>query len=109
MGDYRAGSWIETTAKGATASIKAWGPIDGYYYTYVIPDTYIVTADGPCYESTSRTVVTTWGGASDGQDFYLEESGVPLPEFPADGLALFSTLAAALYILSWKRLARARQ
>jgi hypothetical protein len=104
MGDFRAGSWIETTATGAAASIKAWGPIDGYYYTYVSPDTYTVTAEGPGYESASRTVVTNWGGASDGQDFYLEESGVPLPELPAAGLlALVSALAASLYLLRCRR------
>jgi hypothetical protein len=105
MGDFRAGSWQTTTAQGATASIKAWGPYDGWYYTYVQPDTYTVTTDGPGYKSTSRTVVATWGGVAGGQDFYLEESGIPIPEFPAAGLlAMVSALAASLYILRWRRL-----
>ncbi|WP_455369455.1 hypothetical protein, partial [[Eubacterium] cellulosolvens] len=88
---------------GAAASIKAWGPYDGYYYTYVQPDTYTVTAEGPGYVSASRTVVSTWGGVSSGQDFYLEQSGIPIPEFPAAGLlALVSALAASLYLLRRK-------
>ncbi|MBS7622325.1 carboxypeptidase regulatory-like domain-containing protein [Candidatus Bathyarchaeota archaeon] len=104
MGDFRAGSWQTTTAQGATASIKAWGPVDGWYYTYVRPDTYTVTAEGPGYKSASRTVVATWGGVTGGQDFYLEESGIPIPEFPAAGLlAMVSALAASLYLLRWRR------
>ncbi|WP_455279007.1 hypothetical protein [[Eubacterium] cellulosolvens] len=103
MGDFRAGSWQTVTSQGAAASIKAWGPYDGYYYTYVQPDTYTVTADGPGYVSASRTVVSTWGGVSSGQDFYLEQSGIPIPEFPAAGLlALVSALAASLYLLRRK-------
>jgi hypothetical protein len=100
MGDFRAGSWQTVTSQGAAASIKAWGPYDGVWYTYVQPDTYTVTAEGPGYVSASRTVVSTWGGVSGGQDFYLEESGIPIPEFPAAGLlALVSALAASLYLL----------
>jgi hypothetical protein len=104
QGDFRAGSWQTVTAQGATTSYAAWGPHDGVYYTYVKPDAYIVTAEGPGYKSASRTVVTTWGAVSSGQDFYLEESGVPIPEFPATGLlALVSALAASLCLLRWKR------
>jgi hypothetical protein len=100
MGDFRAGSWQTVTAQGAAASVKAWGPSDGYFFTYVQPETYTVSAEGPGYVGASRTIVATWGGASDGQDFYLEESGIPIPEFPAAGLlALVSALAASLYLL----------
>jgi len=104
MGDFRAGSWQTVTAQGAAASVKAWGPVDGYYFTYVQPETYTLSADGPGYVSASRTVVATWGGSTDGQDFYLEESGIPIPEFPAAGLlALVSALAASLYLLRRKQ------
>jgi hypothetical protein len=104
MGDFRAGSWQDVTAQGATSTTRAWGPIDGFYYTYIKPDTYTVGASGPGLKSGSRTVVTTWGGVSGGQDFYLEESGIPIPEFPAAGLlALVSALAASLYLLRWKK------
>lgn len=100
MGDFRAGSWQTITAQGATATIKTWGPIDGFYYTYVRPDTYTVTAEGPGYKSASRTVVATWGGGADGQDFYLEESGIPITEFQAAGLlASIAAMAAAIILL----------
>jgi hypothetical protein len=104
MGDFRSGSWLSTTAQGASTTVKAWGPVDGFYYTYVKPDTYTVTTKGEGFKSGSRTVVTTWGGVSGGQDFYLEESGIPIPEFPAAGLlALVSALAASLYLMRWNR------
>jgi hypothetical protein len=104
MGDFRAGSWQSVTAAGATQTLTAWGPFDGNYYTYVQPDTYTVTAQGPGYQSASRTVVTTWGGISSGQGFYLEESGIPIPEFPATGLlALVSAPAGLIHILNRKR------
>src|SRR4030042_3772409 len=104
MGDFRSGSGQTVTSQGAAASIKAWGPYDGVWYTYVQPDTYTVTAESPGYVSGSRTVVSTWGGVSSGQDFYLEQSGIPIPEFPAAGLlALVSALAASLYLLRRKQ------
>jgi len=100
MGDFRAGSWQTTTAQGATATVKAWGPYDGYYYTYVRPDTYTITTEGPGYKSGSRTVVATWGGVASGQDFYLEESGIPIPEFPAASLlTAISAIATATMML----------
>jgi hypothetical protein len=104
MGDFRAGSWLMAEAQGANLEEPASGPYDGAYDMYVTPETYTVTAEGPGYIGASRTIVTTWGGDSTGQDFYLEESGLPIPEFPAVGLlALTSTLAASLYILRWRR------
>jgi hypothetical protein len=106
MGDFRSGSWIQTSAQGAKATTKTWGPTDGFYYTYVQPDTYTVTAElkppgGEAgYKSQTRTTVTTWGGATGGQDFYLEESGIPIPEFPTTGLlAAISAVAAAIILL----------
>ncbi|GEM_PF-1757213 len=56
------------------------------------------------YRSQSRTVVTTWGGEISGQDFYLEESGMPIPEFPVAGiLASISAVAVAIILLRSKR------
>jgi hypothetical protein len=49
---------------------------------YVMSETYTVIAEGSGYISASRIIVTTWGGESAGQDFYLEESSISIPEFP---------------------------
>jgi hypothetical protein len=104
QGDFRAGSWQTATVQGANTTVVARGPVDGTYYAYVMPDTYSVTTQGAGYKTAARTIVTTWGGIAGGQDFYLEESGVPIPEFSATGLlALASALAASLYLLRWKR------
>ncbi len=104
QGDFLAGSWQTTTVQGANTTVKAWGPVDGTYYTYVRPDTYSVTTQGAGYKTAARSVVATWGGVAGGQDFYLDESGVPVPEFPTTGLlALVSVLAASMYLLRWRR------
>ncbi|MGQ9543430.1 MAG: carboxypeptidase-like regulatory domain-containing protein [Candidatus Bathyarchaeia archaeon] len=109
MGDFRAASWLEQTAAGAKVSKKAYS-FDGSYSVFVTPDTYKITSalvppgKDAGYKSASRTAVATWGGVTGGQDFYLEESGIPIPEFPAAGImALISALAASLYLLKWRR------
>jgi hypothetical protein len=106
LGDYRAGSWIQTTLQGANATQKAWSPVDGSYYAYVKPDNYQVNTElkppgkGGGYKGASRTAVATWGGVTAGQDVYLEESGVSIPEFPAAGLpTAISAMAAAIILL----------
>ncbi|MEM3527083.1 MAG: carboxypeptidase-like regulatory domain-containing protein, partial [Candidatus Bathyarchaeia archaeon] len=109
MGDFRAASWLETSIAGAKVSKKAYS-FDGKYSTFVTPDSYTIKAalvppgGDAGYKSASRTAVVTWGGVTGGQDFYLEESGIPIPEFPAAGImALISALAASLYLLRWRR------
>ncbi len=104
QGDYLLASWQTTTVKGSNTTVNAWGPNDGTYYTYVTPDTYSVTTQGAGYKTAAKSVVATWGGVAGGQNFYLDESGVPVPEFPATGLvALVSALAASLFLLRWRR------
>ncbi len=103
MGDYNLGSWQTVSAVGSITTYTAWGPYDGWYYTYAKPDTYTISAGGPGYKSGTVSEVVTWGGAGVAP-FYLQESGVPIPEFPATGLvALVSALAASLFLLRWKR------
>lgn len=109
MGDFRAASWLEVSIAGAKASAKAYS-YDGSYSARLGPDSYTATAalvppgKDAGYKSASRTAVVTWGGDTKGQDFYLEESGIPIPEFPAAGImALVSALAASLYLLRWRR------
>ena len=106
MGDFRSGSWLTNTMTGANNTWKADTPVDGDYEEWVRPDTYTVTISleppgaEAGYVSQTRTAVTTWGGETSGQDFYLEESGIPIPEFPAAGiLAAISAIAAAVTLL----------
>ena len=108
MGDFRAGSWLTNTLEGASASYRTY-TYDGVYWQYVQPETYLNSmalvppGTGAGYAEQSKTVVSTWGGQTDGQDFYLEESGIAIPEFPAVGMiAAISAIGTAILLLRRK-------
>ena len=105
MGDFRAGSWLTNTLEGASATYRT-STYDGEYWQYVQPESYInrialiplETDSG--YTEQSRTSVTTWGGQTAGQDFYLEESGIPIHEFPSMGVVAFiSAIGTAIALI----------
>jgi hypothetical protein len=105
MGDFRAGSWLTNTLEGASATSTTYS-YDGIYWQYVQPETYVNSmalvppGNDAGYQSQSRNVVTTWGSDSSGQDFYLEESGIPIPEFPLGALLTsISAIGAAIILL----------
>jgi hypothetical protein len=105
MGDFRAGSWLTSTIEGASATYRSY-TYDGIYWAYIQPETYLNTmalippGTGAGYIEQSKTAVVTWGGQTDGLDFYLEESGIPIPEFPLVGmLAAISAIGAAILLL----------
>jgi len=105
MGDFRAGSWLTNTIEGSSATYRTY-TYDGIYWQYIQPETYlnimalIPPGTGAGYAEQSKTVVVTWGGQTDGQDFYLEESGISIPEFPAAGIiASISAIGATILLL----------
>ncbi len=109
MRDYRAASWIKVSATSGSGS-KSTESRDGpYSISGLKPDTWAVTAEltppggDAGYVSSSMSVTTTWGGTSSVGAFYLEESGIPIPEFPMAILALISALAASLFLIRWRR------
>jgi len=108
MGDYRTASWYTVELSGSPAAstvtkdggYELWAPAGTYtlkiYLAAPDPTDAVVVQE--------RTVVVTWGADAGGQNFYLEEGGVPIPEFPAAGvLMLISALAASLYLLRWRK------
>ncbi|MBS7622688.1 carboxypeptidase regulatory-like domain-containing protein [Candidatus Bathyarchaeota archaeon] len=101
LGDYRAASWLETTVIGDVGSYSATGPVDGEYWVYLSGGDYEVTVElkppggGGGYVRASRQVAVAWASRSTGLNFYLEESGIPVPEFH-DWSAVFSLLVALL-------------
>ena len=83
---------------------------DGKYaFCGLMPGDWTVTSElippggDAGYVSDTVSVATTWGGSSAGQNFYHEESGVPIPEFPTGILALISALAASLFLVRWRK------
>ena len=108
MGDFRTASWYIVELSGSPAA-STWTRDGGYHFwapagTYTLK-VYLAAPDPTdAVVVQERTVVVTWGATAIGQDFYLEEGGVPIPEFPAAGvLMLISALAASLYLLRWRK------
>jgi len=108
MGDFRKASWYTVDVSGSP-EITTYTH-DGDWGVYAPAGTYTVKVSLMAPDETGavvvqeRTVVVTWGADSSGQNFYLEEGGVPIPEFPAAGvLMLISALAASLYLLRWRK------
>jgi len=108
MGDFRLASWYTVEVSGSPAITTSTK--DGDWSVSVPAGTYTVKVYlkapdvTPAVVEQDRTVVVTWGADSSGQNFYLEEGGVPIPEFPAAGvLMLISALAASLYLLRWRK------
>lgn len=110
MGDWRSGSWMRITAEGPEGVGKMGESADGSYgFSGLMPGEWTITSEltppggDAGYVSGSLSVATTWGGSSSGQNFYHEESGVPIPEFPTGILALISALAASLFLVRWRK------
>jgi len=102
--DWRTTSWIQVMFSGAPG-ILSYYTFDGRYQAYVPAGTWkmdvipwLAGAKAPGYASQSLTVNVSEGAFSN-LNVYLEESGVPVPEFPTAIVVLASALAAALSIL----------
>jgi hypothetical protein len=110
MGDFRLAAWYTVDVTGSAGAKATSHSADGDWSVSVPADTYTVKVslmvpdESKAVVGQDRTVVVTWGADSSGQNFYLEEGGVPIPEFPAAGvLMLISALAASLYLLRWRK------
>jgi len=108
MGDFRLASWYTVEVSGSPAISTYthdgdWG-VDVPAGTYTVKVHLMAPDHTEAVKLQERTVVVTWGADSSGQNFYLEEGEVPIPEFPAAGvLMLISALAASLYLLRWRK------
>jgi len=108
MGDYRVASWMNVLAENAADGSKIQvQSLDGFYEFYAPPGKYVFTVfllpsrvEG--YVEQSRTLTCTWGAEVGGQNFYLEESGVPIYEFQVEALILIATSLIA-FSLFWRR------
>ena len=108
MGDFVRASWYTAELSGSPAATSATKDGDFFFYapagTYTLK-VYLASPDPTdAVVTQERTVVVTWGALAGGNDFFMEEGGVPIPEFPAAGvLMLISALAASLYLLRWRK------
>ena len=78
----------------------------GFFYVYVPAGSYNVTVVEPGYTIQSGTVVVSDGPAI--INFNLEQSHVPVPEFPAGIVYIIATIALSAAMLAVRRTKRNR-
>ncbi len=105
--EFRPLSWASVTMASADGK---WTfhqyTYDGIYEGYLAPGSYSLTIAAPGIASQSWSIVVTAGqssGVGTGQQLYLEQSNIPVPEFSGIAIVAFSALAASLYLLRRRR------
>ena len=101
--EFRPLSWGLVNVVGANGASWNFYTYDGIYETYLPPGTYKFTISSPGYAAQTFSVVVSPGQFGIGQNMYLEQSNIPVPEFSAIGIVAFSALAASLYLLRRRR------
>jgi hypothetical protein len=106
--DWRTTSWVSVLFSGAPGALQYY-TFDGTYQAYLPAGTWkmdvipwLAGVKAPGYGSQSFTLAVSEGQTA-GYNVYLEETGVPIPEFPTALVVLVSALAAALSILRRRR------
>jgi hypothetical protein len=104
--EFRPLSWGLVNIVGASSTNSSgWNfyTYDGIYEAYLRPGTYKFTISAPGYASQSWSVSVSSGQTGTGQNAYLEQNNIPVPEFSAIAIVAFSALAASLHILRRRR------
>jgi len=109
--EFRPLSWgtISVTGAGLPSSGLTFYTYDGNYELYLPTPgvsgttTYTFTLNAPGYAPYSWTTAVSVGSTASGQNIYLEQSNIPVPEFGSIAVIAFAALAASLYVLRRRR------
>jgi hypothetical protein len=104
--DWRTTSWVNVMFSGAPGAFNLY-TFDGVYQAYLPAGTWKMdvipwSPDGQGLYSQSFTLAISDGQVG-GYNVYLEQSGIPIPEFSTTLIVLASALAAALSIIRRKQ------
>lgn len=102
MGDYRETGWANITAAGEHGRFEGEFNMGGNYYMFVPPGNYLVTAQMPGYIDQAYEVTVSEGG-SVSLNFYMEQSGVPIPEFHEYATMLMTAVSLLLVIFVMRK------
>jgi len=100
-------SWASVYANNGRNTFVAYSGGGGYYQMYVPQGTYNVTVVEPGYVPYSSAVSVSAGSAST-INFYLEQSHVPVPEFPSGMASAIAVLALAAVLVAARRTKRTK-
>jgi hypothetical protein len=109
--EFRPLSWgaITVTGAGLPSVGLSFYTYDGIYQAYLPVSTsaatisYTFTLNAPGYAPNSWVSAVSVGQSASGQNVYLEQNNIPIPEFNVIGLVAFSALAASLTLLRRRR------
>lgn len=94
--------WVQVTAMNPNyPPFTVSTGFKGTFEMYVPTGTYNLTVSPPGYKAHS-SMVSVADGSSSSASFYLEQSHVPIPEFPTQGVALIVAIALATTLLTRK-------
>jgi len=98
-------AWASVYANNGVHTFTAYTSGGGYYEMFVPQGTYNVTVVEPGYV-TQGSVVAVSADSSSTINFYLEESHVPVPEFPSGMVSVTAVLALAAVLVAVRRTKR---
>jgi len=94
-------AWATVSANNGLTTFTSYSGGGGFYEMYVPSGLYNVTVIEPGYVTQANSVAVA-NGSSSSINFYLEQSHVPVPEFPTElvlSVTLMVTLCATLLAL----------
>lgn len=101
--------WIPVTASNSQYSFTTSTGGNGAYDMYLPVGTFNLTAgysDNAGYKSYSQSITVSDGASINGFNFYLEQSHVPIPEFPPQLFSVAMIIAIAATLIAKRRLKR---
>ncbi len=93
--------WVTVTATGGGNHFSTSTGTGGTFQMFLPIGAYNVSVSQPGYKPYSSTVAIS-DGSSSTVNFYLEESGVPIPEFPASTVSMIVVIVLAVTLLTRK-------
>lgn len=97
--------WARVTATHGQYNFTTYTGEGGSYSMFLPTGTYNFTVDaGPAYKSYSQSVTLSNGAGLSGLNFYLEQSHVPIPEFPTQLLSLIMVAAFAAALITQRKI-----
>ena len=100
-------AWASVYANSGQTRFVAYTSGSGYYAMYVPQGLYNVTVVEPGFVPYSSAVAVSPGSAST-INFYLEQSHIPVPEFPSGAVLAVTVLALAAVLVAAKRTRRTK-
>jgi hypothetical protein len=102
--EFRTLSWGTISVTGAPGG-TTWNfyTYDGIYQAFLPTGNYKFTIAQPGYAPQTWSVSVAPGESGTGQNVYLEQSNIPVPEFSGIAVVTFSALTASVYLLKRRR------